>query len=1559
MKKNLALLLIVFSAVAGFSQGEGNHWYFGYNAGLDFSNGAPLPDLNGALSTWEGSSSVSDKNGNLLFYTDGVSVYDRNHSLMPNGTGLLGNSSSTQSAVIVKKPGADTIYYIFTTPEGSGGIFAYSEVNLLHNGGLGDIVLSTKNTSMMPFIGERVTATKHSNGVFTWVITKRNGTSDYYAYLIDCNGIQNPVITTVGWTAAGDNAGTTVTSPNGKKVAATYFSSSNGIEILDFDNSTGIFSNPITQTLSAYPYGVSFSPNSNLVYHTNISSGDVTQLDLTAGNGSANDVLASATIVGNISVGGAYGYKAGALQLGPDNKLYMAENGQGSISVINNPNIQGVGCNFAGDAISLGGKISGLGLPSFFLNFIDTAAFTFDAACENSPTLFTLSGDITALDSVHWDFGDLSTGNNNFSSSFSPSHIFSGAGSFNVQLIKYFLCGSDTNNLLVTVIPNTITAAITGADSICSGNSLQLTASGGLTYNWTGPGSFSDTLPTISISSPVSGMYTLIAEDANGCADTANQYVNIFPNPVAVATSNSPVPIGDSIFLVTDTSAGISWIGPNSFASSQQNPEIINAQFSDTGTYQVIKTNVFGCSDTAEVFVSVYQPEIPDNNIDDDNDNLIDCADPDLATLPQCYRCGYDSVAWQTVIPEPGFNRGIAIKYTGFEQHFVVPPGVSSIKVKAWGAGGGGGYMAYSVAAGAGGFTVDQFNVTAGETYVVVSGEGGWATRHVNQTARATFGYGGSGNSMGAAATSETGSGGGLSGLFISSVTQANARVIAGGGGGIADTDGVDETSGGNGNTPLSGGYLPLTGQDAPANSKGFGGGGGGYFGGISGISRFSFAGHLPETSADGGEGGSGFVFTSGGQIKFTPELNIYPPDTADDHYIPGVGVGNDYDMAIGASGDIKTGGNGLVVIQWFEPIDDLTVTASKNSLCQGDTLTLIAEGPGIYTWSPAATLNSTTSPQVIATPVSDITYQVISDNNNCMDTAEVQIVVNPLPDANFGADTVCHGEITLFTDSSFVSGGNITGSAWSFGNGVFNSNATNPGYQYPDCGIFNARLLVTTNNGCKDSVTKTVIVHCRTQSDAGPNDTVCFSGSTVITVTPNGAGYSYSWNAPANPNFSNAYNPSVNPTTTTSYTVALTDANGCATIDSVTVFADSEITSIKTVSNVSCNSACDGQIDIAVTGGITPYEYTWSGGCASSSCNNLCPGSYSLTITDVWGCTATADTTISEPSPLLAFINNFTSASCNSACDGTASAVATGGTPGAGYSYSWNTLPGQNTPAADSLCAGTYICSVTDANSCMAKDTIVITAPTAISLLVSTTATDCNDSTGTATVSVFGGTAGYSYSWSPGGDTIQSVASLAAGTYTVTVTDTNGCSQSQTAIVNTVSGPSIIVTASDNNILSGTTTMLNTTGNGSYHWSPNTTLDCDTCQITVASPLETTTYCVVVTDTNKCADSSCITIVVEYPCDLAVPNAFSPNNDGSNDLLTLHGWDKCVSEFSIIIFNRWGEKVFESSNPSASWDGNSKNEKTINSAVFVYYISATLNSGESITRQGNISLIK
>ncbi len=174
MKKHL-LFVFVFSLFIShthsFGQLEAAHWYFGNGAGLDFMTNPVSPDTNGRLYTIEGCSSISDRQGNLLLYTDGITVYNSNHSVMQNGTGLYGDPSSSQSGLIVPHPGNSDTYYVITVDDiGTYGL-RYSEADMSANGGLGAINSLRKNILIIDNIKEKVTAVANLSQNFVWVIT--------------------------------------------------------------------------------------------------------------------------------------------------------------------------------------------------------------------------------------------------------------------------------------------------------------------------------------------------------------------------------------------------------------------------------------------------------------------------------------------------------------------------------------------------------------------------------------------------------------------------------------------------------------------------------------------------------------------------------------------------------------------------------------------------------------------------------------------------------------------------------------------------------------------------------------------------------------------------------------------------------------------------------------------------------------------------------------------------------------------------------------------------------------------------------------------------------------------------------------------------------------------------------------------------------------------------------------------------------------------------------------------------------------------------------------------
>ncbi|CAA9257616.1 MAG: hypothetical protein AVDCRST_MAG56-2295 [uncultured Cytophagales bacterium] len=384
-------------------QKRANYWYFSQYAGLDFNAGSPVALTDGALATRDGCSTIADQEGKLLFYTDGVTVWNRLHQPMPNGTDLWGSYSSTQSALIVPKPGSSSLYYIFTTDSQADypnyrpelhncACLAYSIVDLSKADGLGEVV--EKNTILYAPTTEKIAATLHANGRDVWVVSHQWNSDAFFAYLVTQDGIsEQPVISRAGVVhqgrqeANGNARGQMKLSPNGSRLALVMEES--GSEVFDFDNSAGTVSRAISildnALLFAYS-GVEFSPNSQLLYFTAvISEVDqppylIMQLDLAARTAEA--IKQSRVIVGRYVRG------IDDLQLGPDGKIYAATYLSDSLGVVEHPNRPGPSCNYRNDGLYLLGRSPNGGLP----NFISSYLLPPDPVLE-MPNVFTPNGD--------------------------------------------------------------------------------------------------------------------------------------------------------------------------------------------------------------------------------------------------------------------------------------------------------------------------------------------------------------------------------------------------------------------------------------------------------------------------------------------------------------------------------------------------------------------------------------------------------------------------------------------------------------------------------------------------------------------------------------------------------------------------------------------------------------------------------------------------------------------------------------------------------------------------------------------------------------------------------------------------------------------------------------------------------------------------------------------------------------------------------------------------------------------------------------------------------------
>ncbi|WP_420552876.1 T9SS type B sorting domain-containing protein [Tenacibaculum aiptasiae] len=365
MKKVIITFFLLTSLITS-AQKEANIWYFGRNAGIDFSAGAPTALNNGQLNTFEGCSTISDKDGNLLFYSDGSTVWDRTHNIMPNGTNLLGNSSSTQSALIVPNPTINNIYYLFTVDAQESNMHGvnYSIVDMNLNGGNGDI--TTKNVPLVNTSIEKITAVIGKSCDAIWVITA--DTTNFYAYEVTTAGVNTTPVQSslISPLALMLSRGYLKASPDGTKLAMAAAES--GSFIYDLDTNTGIITNGRHLDLDFNDgYGVEFSISGNKLYiATGISSNGGTA-NLYQFDTSTSDI----NTINNSRGTPFYTYQGsrGALQIGPNGKIYHAVNRQNFLGVINSPENPKNSINYIHNGVNLNGRESSQGLPPFIQSY--------------------------------------------------------------------------------------------------------------------------------------------------------------------------------------------------------------------------------------------------------------------------------------------------------------------------------------------------------------------------------------------------------------------------------------------------------------------------------------------------------------------------------------------------------------------------------------------------------------------------------------------------------------------------------------------------------------------------------------------------------------------------------------------------------------------------------------------------------------------------------------------------------------------------------------------------------------------------------------------------------------------------------------------------------------------------------------------------------------------------------------------------------------------------------------------------------------------------------------
>jgi gliding motility-associated-like protein len=639
-------LLVGGCLTAVHAQQHHSYWYFGAGAGIRFAGDSVMTLTDSRIIANEGSASIADRNGKLLFYTDGISVYNARHALVPNGSGLWGNPSTTQVALIVPHPGRKNEWYIFTADAnfGSKGI-AFSRIRMDSSGAAG--VVMEKNSELFAPAAEKLTAAVHANGRDFWLLIHEAGNNHYRAYLIDSTGIradrfvvsESGTPQTVNWNASNAVGGIKV-SPDGRKMAAAILGM-NAFEIYDFDPATGKVSNAIllqdsVRFLNAY--SVEFSPDSRFLYLSATGYKKVHQLFLYGVPQSEwkNNLI-------EIPFSGTEGQTS--LQAGPDGKMYIGRAGA-FLSAITFPNTFYPLCGVEEKAVDLKGRSCYLGLPNHFF-YHHRAAFSYEHLCSGDSILFTLH--TLQFDSAFWyinEHDSFKTEQRKF------YHVFNTSGIYLVKLVLYTDGLADSVTQSVTVLPHVKTKL--PADTIlCANVAMDLTAfdSSYVRYRW----STGSVQPSIQVTR--GGTYWVVTYNG-ACYDSDTFELAYKRPPQAFLGSDTGICEPDTILLQSAR------FGGSAFYWQQKLSADSFLAVTTPGLYEFRIENECGtAADTIEIFECECELYVP-NAFSPDGDGLNDVFYAE-GCEPSLFRMQIYNSWGQRVYASDDVRRGWDGKYNG------------------------------------------------------------------------------------------------------------------------------------------------------------------------------------------------------------------------------------------------------------------------------------------------------------------------------------------------------------------------------------------------------------------------------------------------------------------------------------------------------------------------------------------------------------------------------------------------------------------------------------------------------------------------------------------------------------------------------------------------------------------------------------------------------------------------------------------------------------------------------------------------------------------------------
>jgi gliding motility-associated-like protein len=1567
----ICIFFLQLFCMKGFAQNQTQNWHFGSGAGISFSTSPPslIPSF---MSTNETCASISDAAGNLLFYTDGCRVWNQTGAFMAGGGTfgppfpLFGSGSSSQGSVIVKQPGNNTIYFIFTLSTVASTVgLRYSTVDMSLAAGLGSVTVLNTLVYSGPS-HEYLTSVRHCNGVDVWVISKDYATNNFRAYLVTASGVSTiPVISTGVGTVNSSSPftdGQLKASPNGKKLANAFMFNTpytSGFELYDFSPSTGIVSNPVLLTiptntlLQSSCYGCEFSPDGTKLYGSNSIAGpnplpqpdpdldpdlffnynpsfsEIYQWDLCAGSSAA--IAASRTTVGTDTTA-VY-----AMQLGPDGRIYVATSIFAPIfsslwpslglGVVNNPNSLGIACSYTPyglfiPTIPLVQSI--FGLPSFMSSYFlgtpppSTLAFTHTTSINSCVTVSFTPPPITVLSNTVLSPCPNAVTNYSINSLLwlfgDPA---SGAANTSTLANPTHVFSSQSTYTVKLVLnydcsSDTISEVIvlggsnfapTSNAPLCSGNTLSLTIGGSGPYTWTGPNSFSST-----VQNPVIPNVQLINAGtysvSSSCVSLATLNVVVFPTPTVSILPSGPNP------LCAGQSLTLSAVGANNYIwlPSGVNTSSIVINPSVASTYSLIgSTSISNCTNSTVITVTV----VPS---------------PSITITPAPPICAGNTLSITANITDPYVWSGPSF-YTSNNQN----PLINNAQTFNSGI-----YAVIST-------NTVGCSTTATINALVVP----IPTVNVLAFGNNPLCAGQSINLVGNGASTYTwlNNGSTVTSITVTPSTTTTYTLIGLSAAGNCSNTGVWTVT-----------VNPLPVVTPTANTP------------------ICVGKTLSLTVT------SGLTYQWFGPNLFSSTLQ-------------NPSIGNASINNSGTYSVIVTGLNTCTAITSVSVnvIPSPSITVSSTPACENQTLSLFANaGAGAtYTWSGIGGFTSNLQNPVINNvnlSQSGLYTVTVTSTPGCTNSAVVNalVVPPPLPIATLsGNGTLCAQALngspnTITLTSSGANTYTLSTPAYIANSNPSGSGNVNPLFTIPpfqNITTIATATLVGSNGVCTNSNTATfTIIPNPVVSISSPSPVICAGQS--FTYTSNGAN-SYTW-GPNTPGLTTYISPITvaSPTVTSVYSI-IGGSLGCNSGTQTSTLTVNPLP----VLNPSSGSVCIGSA-ITLSAGGTAVNFTWSPNIGLSSTNgstvNASPTSNQLynIIGEANTCTASAQTwvyVLPLPQPSIRISNPILCLNETTSLQGSGL--------GSNLSYEWlgpggRTYQGQNINllAFNMEFAGTYTLVITDDKGCKNRTTTALNIKPLPSGNLSGNTQGCVPLCTKLTFS--SNSPSTTATWQFNQQTLNLSSKNCFNTVGNQIVTgylydaITSCSNIITKNINVYEKPKADFDYTPNKPVEGFDEVnFNSTSKGenlsNYTWYVsanipiynNTGYQADTKSTNyLFDKAGTYAIALVVKNTLGCVDTAIKSIRVEPDFNIYMPNSFTPNEDDRNE--TFHAKGTGIKTFKLNIFNRWGELVFESNDITKGWDGSFKGQPC-QSDVYVWKLRATDVNGKPRELNGHVTLYR